>query len=282
MDALIFAWAAIGPVVSLILSFPITIKYKDNSLVDLGWALGFVTLPWIGFIINSVKTNTWSIRQLLIGVIVTVWGIRLMTYIIVRKKIRKVEDKRFAGFRESWKKNFLLKSFLIIFIPQMFMVYLIGSSTIFLNSVIDSNPFDIAGIIMLAIGGFVWLQGFFFETVGDIQLLRFRKNPANKGKILNTGLWKYTRHPNYWGEATQWWGIFLIVIPLAFSDLTDTIQIIIGCLTILGPMLLTFNLLKLSGVNTLEKEGMLLEREGYKEYLEETSPFVPWFPKKKK
>ena len=282
MDALIFAWGALGPVISLILVFPITVKFKDNSLVDVGWALGFLTMPWIGFIINFVKNDTWSFRQLIIGILITVWAIRLITYIIIRKRIRKVEDKRFVGYRENWKKNFLLKSFLIIFVPQMFLVYIIGSASLFANSVVDLAELDIAGIIMLAFGGFVWLQGFFFETVGDIQLMNFRKNPENKGKTLNTGLWKYSRHPNYWGETTQWWGIFLIAIPMAFLDLSNIAQIIVGIATILGPILLTFLLLKFSGIPTLEKEGILKGREGYEEYLESTSAFIPWFPKKKK
>jgi steroid 5-alpha reductase family enzyme len=282
MDAVIFAWAAIGPVVSLILALPITIAYKDNSLVDIGWALGFMVTPWIGFILNYIRNDTWSIRQLIINVLIIIWGIRLLTYYIVRKRIRKLEDKRFAKYREQWQKNFILKSFLVIFVPQMFLVYIIGSPALFANTVADPFIPDTIGIVMLIIGGIIWLQGFIFETVGDIQLLNFRKNPENKGKILSSGLWRYTRHPNYWGEATQWWGIFLMAIPMAFLNMNDITQIIVGCVTVFGPILLTFTLLKFSGIPTIEKEGILKGREGYEEYIETTSAFIPWFPKKKK
>ena len=283
MDPTIFGWAAIGPVVSLIIALPITLKYKDNSLVDIGWALGFVSQTWISFLINGIKNDSWSLRQILITSLVTVWGIRLISYIIVRKRIRKVEDKRFVGYRERWQKNFVLKSFLIIFVPQMFLVYIIGSPAIFANSVADTDLIpSLHGIILLIIGGIVWLEGFFFETVGDIQLLRFRNNPENKGKTLSTGLWKFTRHPNYFGETEQWWGIFIIAISFAFDDLSNITQIIVGWVMIFGPIMLTLLLLKFSGVPTLENEEMLKKREGYKEYIETTSAFIPWFPKKKK
>ena len=281
MDWILFAWTAIGPVVSLILAFPITIKYKDNSLVDLGWALGFVTMAWIPFLYNTIKYNTLSIRQIVITSLITIWGIRLITYIIIRKKIRKTEDVRFIKYRDNWQKFFYLKSFLIIFVPQMIMVYIIGSSAMFANTIIDNSQIDLVGIIFLAIGAFVWIVGFFFETVGDIQLLQFRKNPENKGKTLNTGLWKFTRHPNYFGESTQWWGIFIIAVSFTFTYIETLSIVIVGWVTISGPILLTFLLLKVSGVSMLEKD-VLSNREGYKEYVETTSSFIPWFPKKKK
>ncbi|HUT79927.1 MAG TPA: DUF1295 domain-containing protein [Candidatus Bathyarchaeia archaeon] len=281
MDPMVFLWSLLGPVISLILAFPITVIWKDNSLVDLGWALGFMSMGWISFIYNGIVSGNWSsIRQIVIISLVTVWGIRLMTYIIVRKIIRKDEDIRFKGFREDWKKNFYLKSFLIIFVPQMFLIYIIGSPVVFANSITDNNPISTLGIILLVIGGLIWLEGFFFETSGDIQLMIFRKNPANKGKTLSTGVWKYSRHPNYWGEQEQWWGIFVIAISLAF-DYYSISNMISGWLTILGPILLTFQLLKISGVTKLEKE-VLSVRIGYKEYVETTSAFIPWFPKKKK
>jgi len=281
MDPMIFLWAFIGPVVSLILAFPITVIWKDNSLVDLGWALGFVSMAWISYIVNGVMNDNWlSARQLTITILVTIWGIRLITYIIIRKVIRKTEDKRFVQYRENWKTNFYLKSFLVIFLPQIFLVYIIGSPVVFANSINDSTTISTLGIILLVIGAVTWFEGFFFETVGDAQLLMFRKNPENQGKTLNKGVWKFSRHPNYFGETTQWWGIFIIAISFAFEDLSNATQIAVGWVTILGPILLTFILLKFSGIPTLEKEGMLKGREGYKEYLATTSSFIPWFPKR--
>lgn len=283
MDPTIFGWALLGPVISLIVALPITVKYKDNSLVDIGWALGFVSMAWISFLFNGIKYSSWSLRHILITSLVTVWGIRLTTYIIVRRKIRKVEDKRFVAYREKWQSNFILKSFLVIFVPQMIIVYIIGSPVVYANSIADSALVPpLHGIIMLAIGAAVWLEGFFFETVGDIQLMKFRNNPTNKGKTLSSGLWKFSRHPNYFGESEQWWGIFIITLSFAFDDLSNITHIIVGWVMILGPITLTLLLLKFSGIPTLETEEMLNKREGYKEYIETTSSFIPWFPKKKK
>ncbi|NHJ39083.1 MAG: DUF1295 domain-containing protein [Asgard group archaeon] len=285
MDAMIFLWALIGPVASLILAFPITVIWKDNSLVDLGWVLGFVSMTWISYIMNGLTNANWlSIRQLTITILVTIWGIRLFTHYIVRKIIRKAEDARFVEYRKNWTKNFYLKTILMIFLPQIFLVYIIGLPVVFANSINDSLPISTLGIILLVIGGLFWLEGFLFESIADFQLLRFRKNPENKGKILNKGLWKYSRHPNFFGESEQWWGIFIIAISYAFYNypaITAT-NMGVGWTTIIGPILLTFILLKVSGIPTVEKEGLLKGREGYEEYLETTSAFIPWFPKKKK
>ncbi len=114
----------------------------------------------------------------------------------------------------------------------------------------------------------IWLIGFFFEAAGDLQLARFRANPSNRGKVVNTGVWRYTRHPNYFGDATQWWGLFLIAA--AASG---------GYWTAFGPILMTLLLLRVSGVALLEKT-LAETKPQYREYIETTSPFVPWFPKR--
>jgi steroid 5-alpha reductase family enzyme len=117
------------------------------------------------------------------------------------------------------------------------------------------------------LGGVVWAIGFFFEAMGDLQLTRFRNNPANRGKVLNTGVWRYTRHPNYFGDATQWWGYYLIAAAGG------------GFWTIWSPVLMTLMLLRVSGVALLEKT-LTTTKPGYREYVESTSAFVPWFPRK--
>jgi steroid 5-alpha reductase family enzyme len=284
MEPMIFLWALIGPVVSLIIAFPITVITKDNSLVDIGWVLGFVSMPWIGYVITGLNNpGTWlSIRQLTMNILITIWGIQLLTYYIVRRSIRKTEDKRFVRFRELWTKNFYLKTILMIFTPQIFLVYIIGSPAVFANAFVDNYSMGTLEYILLIIGALVWLEGFLIESISNIQVLRFRKNPDNQGKILNTGLWKFSRHPNYFGESEQWWGIFIIAISYAFTNLPTTGYLIAGWLTILGPILLTFILFKVSGINTLETDGILKGRDGYDEYLATTSKFIPWFPKKKK
>jgi steroid 5-alpha reductase family enzyme len=117
------------------------------------------------------------------------------------------------------------------------------------------------------LGAAVWLIGFFFEAVGDLQLAWFKANPANQGKILNSGVWRYTRHPNYFGDSAQWWGYYLIAAAAG------------GWWTIFSPAIMTLFLLRVSGVTLLEKT--MHTRPGYREYIETTSPFVPWFPRQK-
>ncbi|MBN1328858.1 MAG: DUF1295 domain-containing protein [Candidatus Heimdallarchaeota archaeon] len=285
MELMIFLWVLIGPIISLIIAFPITVILKDNSLVDLGWVLGFMSMAWISYLINGLTYGNWlAIRQLTITILVTIWGIRLFTHYVVRRAIRKVEDARFAGYRKNWTKNFYLKTILIIFLPQIFLIYIIGFSVVFANSVVDNLPIDTTGIVLLIIGGIIWLEGFIIETTADFQLMRFRKNPENHGKILNKGVWQYSRHPNFFGESEQWWGIFIIAISYAFYNFppVSITHMTIGWVSIIGPILLTFILLKVSGIPTVEKEGILKGREGYDEYLETTSAFIPWFPKKRK
>jgi steroid 5-alpha reductase family enzyme len=282
MDALIYAWASIGTVISFLIVYPICLKLKDNSLVDLGWALAFIVQTWIAYLVNGFTNNSWSTRQIIITCLVTVWGIRLITYIIIRKIIRGPnEDKRFSHYREEWKKNFALKTFGIIFVPQMFLVYIIGFPALFANTIIETTGMlTTLDYVLMAIGGLIWLIGFFFETVSDIQLMIFRNNPENKGKTLRRGLWRYSRHPNYFGEATQWWGIFLLAISIVFRKGISTTTIVLGVLSVLGPIILTFLLLKVSGVGLLE-ETVLKDKEGYEDYIKTTSAFIPWFPKKK-
>ncbi len=279
MEPMIFLWSFLGPVISLLIAFPITVVWKDNSLVDLGWTLGFMSMAWISFILNGSWTSP---RQVVITILVSVWGIRLFTHYVVRKIIRKVEDVRFAGYRKNWTSNFYLKTFFIIFVPQMFLVYIIGLPVVFANSFSDTSTLSNFGIALLVIGGIIWLEGFLIESISDFQLMRFRSNPENKGKILNKGLWKYSRHPNFFGETEQWWGIFIIAITYAFDNFPTATNLGVGWLTIIGPLLLTFMLLKFSGIPTVEKDGVLKGREGYDEYLETTSAFIPWFTKKKK
>jgi len=143
------------------------------------------------------------------------------------------------------------------------LMVLIASSVIFINL----NPargltiFDATGLA-------VWCVGFFFESAGDFQLFQFKKDPGNKGKVMRYGLWKYTRHPNYFGEATMWWGIFIMALSIKG-----------GFVAVISPLAITFLLLKVSGIPMLEKK-MAETQEGYTEYMKNTSPFFPWFPGK--
>ena len=173
--------------------------------------------------------------------------------------------------RERWGTNILLKSFIRVYIFQGIVIFLVAFSVWFIN--ISDNPalisfLDFTGIT-LWFGGLIWLIGFCFETFGDYQLYKFKQDPNNKGKVLDQGLWKYTQHPNYFGEVTQWWGIYIIALAVPF-----------GFISIIGPIFITYMIIKVSGIKLLDKhyEG----DDIYADYKRRTSLFFPWFPKKNK
>lgn len=165
---------------------------------------------------------------------------------------------------EKWGKWTLLIRYLQVFVLQGALMLVIGYPFIH-ASVYDTGGFGILALI----GLFVWIAGFIFEAVGDHQLDEFLKKPENKGKIMKYGLWKYSRHPNYFGEVTMWWGIFIILLEVPF-----------GVWAIISPLLITFLILKVSGIPMLEK--MFEGNPEFEEYKKTTSAFFPWFPRKMK
>jgi steroid 5-alpha reductase family enzyme len=190
-----------------------------------------------------------------------VWGTRLTLHIFFRNRGRG-EDFRYAKWRKEWGRRVVPRSFFQIFMLQGVFLVLIALPVVLANGSTGKNlmPLDVAGAA-------VWLVGFFFESVGDYQLSRFRKNPENRGRIMTGGLWRYTRHPNYFGEAAIWWGIFLIALSVRN-----------GWLGIISPLTITFLLLKVSGIAMLEKK--YVGNSEFAAYARRTSAFFPWFPKK--
>jgi steroid 5-alpha reductase family enzyme len=190
---------------------------------------------------------------------VLIWGLRLAIYIFLRNK-GKGEDFRYKAWRDTWK-FFILRSYLQIFILQGILMFIIALPIIFVNKAgpASFNFFDIAGILL-------FLTGYAFETIGDGQLARFKKDPANKGKIITGGLWRYTRHPNYFGEAVIWWGIGCFALPYPH-----------GWIMLISPVIITLMLRFVSGVPMLEKK--YAGRADFEEYKKRTPVFIPWFPK---
>ena len=235
--------------------FVVSVVKKRNDVADIAWGLGFPLLSWVAFFIYG-----FSPISLLTNILITLWGLRL-AYYIYRRNSRKPEDARYQAWRQDWQKNFYLRSFLQVFMLQGFFLFLIVQPSIFINRSLSSdfNFLTILGLI-------VWLIGFYFEVVGDWQLAQFIKNPQNKGKIMQQGLWRYTRHPNYFGEVTLWWGIFIIALsnPNSFF-------------TIIGPLTITVLILFVSGVPLLEKKYD--SNPDFQEYKKRTSVFFPLPPK---
>lgn len=236
--------------------FGISLFKKRNDVADIAWGLGFVLLSWCGWWLSGNMTQ----RGFVVAVLVSIWGLRLAGHIFLRNR-KKTEDSRYATWRNQWGKWFLVRSYFQVYLLQGFLLFLIVLPVLSLqkNSTGSWQVLDIIAII-------VWITGFLFEFFGDLQLKFFVNDPKNKGKILQTGLWKYTRHPNYFGEVMLWWGIWI------FSVSTSPWWIVIGPLTI------TFLILRVSGIPLLEKK-MNLNSE-FILYKQRTNKFFPWFPKK--
>jgi len=254
-----FVVAAAGAVfVYMTAVFLIAVLAKDNSIVDVAWGPGFILVAVVTFWLRP----GFEARHLLITLLVAIWGLRLAIHIFLRNRGRG-EDFRYAKWRKDWGRWFIPRSFFQVFMLQGIFMLIISSSIVLVNRSPES------GLTLLdALGGILWLIGFLFEAVGDYELKRFKQKPESKGKIMTTGLWKYTRHPNYFGEAALWWGIWLIALSV------DS-----GWAAIISPLTISFLLLKVSGVKMLEKK--YASNEEFAAYARRTSPFFPWFPKKK-
>ena len=230
---------------------------KDNSIVDMAWGSGFVLTA----IFTFLKNPNSGIKGILITIAIIVWGFRL-TYHIAKRNLGKPEDFRYVNMRKSWgSKYVLIKAFLNVYFLQLLIQFIVSLPVIYGNSMSQKMSwFNYLGIFVFAIG-------LFFETVGDYQLKQFKKNKANKGKIMDKGLWSITRHPNYFGDSTIWFGIFIIAIS-GISSLW----------LIVSPLLMTYFLVFVSGVKMLEKK--YATRADYDVYKSKTSSFFPWFRKK--
>lgn len=244
---LVFAYAAVWFLISLFL--------KRNDIADVAWGLGFVLVAYYTYLTHPITS-----LSLITVTLVSVWGLRLALHIYTRNR-KKKEDSRYAAWRREWGSWFYVRSFFQVYVLQALLLLLVSFAPIAV--ILSGQEFQ----WYHAIGIFVWLFGFYFEAVGDFQLAKFIKNPANAGKIMTKGLWEYTRHPNYFGEVTQWWGIWLLTLPTFFA--------VWG---IVGPLTITFLILKVSGIPMLEKKY-----EGNKEfesYKRRVSAFIPRFPQK--
>jgi steroid 5-alpha reductase family enzyme len=240
----------------LIALWCLSLLLRNASIVDIFWGCGFVVVAWI-----SLGTSGHLLaQQLLLTIMVSVWGLRLAGYLAWRN-IGKPEDYRYAAMRERHGKLFPVVSLFTVFGLQGVLMWII------------SLPIQV-GIsqaqgwhAIMAIGMLLWMAGLFFETVGDFQLARFKADPRNQGRVMNRGLWRYTRHPNYFGDFLVWWGFYLVGI-----ESTS------WWWTILGPLLMSFLLIRVSGVRLLES-SLRSRVAGYEEYVRDTSAFFPLPPK---
>ena len=238
-----------------------SIFLKNASIVDPFWSIGFV----VAGITYYLNTGGFEPRKIIILTLLIIWGLRLAIYLGWRN-IGKPEDYRYQQFRNDYgPKRYWWFSFFQVFLLQGVLLWMI--SIPLLTAMNDTENHSIGIFDYIGIG--LWFIGFAFETVGDYQLARFKSDLANKGKLLTQGLWKYTRHPNYFGDAMLWWGFGMFSISVG------------SYVSILGPLLMSFLIVKVSGVAMLERT-LKHTKPAYQDYVRRTNAFFPWFPKKEK
>ncbi len=245
----------------MVCAWMLSLILKDAGIADIFWGLGFVLVAWVTFFL----AHGYLLRKALITVLVSLWGLRLALYIGLRKR-GKGEDPRYQKWRSRHGNSFWWVSLFTVFGLQGMLLWVI--SLVVQAGQIAAAPVGLG--LLDGAGLLIWVIGFVFETVGDLQLARFKADPGNRDKVMDRGLWAYTRHPNYFGESLMWWGIFLITLSTPKS-----------LWTVISPVTITFLLLRVSGVTLLEKT-ITEKRPGYRAYKENTNAFLPWFPRKKK
>jgi steroid 5-alpha reductase family enzyme len=249
-------WPVIGLATALWL---ISIPMRNVGIVDIFWGFGFVVIDAMWYLLEGGHPD----RKLLLLILVTLWGLRLAAYLAWRN-LGHPEDFRYQAFRKSYgAERYWWVSFFQVFLLQSVLLGLIALPLFGVQTQGVERPlgvWDYAGIV-------VWGIGFLFEAGGDWQLARFKANPANKGKVMDKGFWRYTRHPNYFGDSAVWWGYGLICIGAGSYWM------------VVGSVLMTALIIRVSGVLLLEKT-LKTTKPQYAEYIRKTSAFLPWFPKK--
>jgi steroid 5-alpha reductase family enzyme len=238
----------------------LSLALKNASIIDIFWGPGFALLAIVYALLSD---DGYSGRQILVCVLVCVWAARLGLHILMRN-VGHGEDFRYQRMRKNAGGAFWWRSLFTVFFLQGALLWIIACPL--LLAVHQDSPDHL--FVTDFVGAGVWGVGFFFEAVGDWQLTRFKADPDSAGKVMDCGLWRYTRHPNYFGDATLWWGYWIIAAGTGW-----------GLLTVFAPAIMTFMLLRVSGVALLERT-IRRRRPDYEAYERRTSAFIPLPPKK--
>lgn len=234
----------------------LSVKLRDVSIVDSAWSIFFLLFA----LVFAWRQGDRSVGTLAMLALVAAWALRLSIYITWRNHGHG-EDRRYQAIRARNEPNFAVKSLYLVFLLQAVLAFVIAMPLLpALNGANDANLVTWLGMAVAAFG-------LLFETIGDAQMARFKADPASAGQVMDRGLWRYTRHPNYFGESVFWWGVWIASASLG------------GAWTVFSPVLMTFLLLRVSGVPLLEAD-LKQRRPAYAEYLRTTSSFVPWPPKR--
>lgn len=251
----LLAFSSLWVAAWMTLGWAIAVAKKNNGLADVCWGIGFIGIAWICLALGERSTTAWIAAAL-----VTTWGIRLSAHIGSRNLLKKDEDKRYAAMRPKWNGRDSLRSFTDVFALQGVIMLVIALPIMAVSAFrLPFSAWTTAGIA-------VWAAGFVIETAADLQLRRHTRNPANKGVLLTTGLWAWSRHPNYFGEALLWWGIFLATIPSPAAWYAWV-----------GPLAITLLLRFVSGVPPLERH--YAGRPDFEAYKKRVPVFIPFPPR---
>ena len=250
--------SALAILIVMLTTWVVSVVIRNASIVDIVWGLGFVEVAWVARIVGDGN----DARQWLLTLLTTLWGLRLAGYLAWRNTGHG-EDYRYRNMRKRWGSRFPLISLVTVFGLQGTLMWIV-SLGVQLGQADDSPDL---GVIAL-VGVIVYVIGLVFETVGDAQLTRFKADPNSAGKVMDKGLWRYTRHPNYFGDACVWWGLSLIAAETGG-----------GAWGLIGAAVMTYFLRRVSGVTLLER-SLKKRREGYLEYIERTSAFFPRPPRR--
>lgn len=262
MSPLLQTLVAAGSVTlaAMILLWFIATLRLDVSIVDLYWGVGFAIVATVAVVINRPPTQ----RGWVVAGLTAVWGLRLSLHLF-RRNWGRPEDRRYAAMRARHGARFAWVSLFTVFLLQAVILWF---TSLPVQAALVSRAADFPTLLDV-LGIVLWGVGFCFEAVGDRQLVRFQADPRNRGRVLDHGLWRYTRHPNYFGDACMWWGLYLLAAAGG------------GAWTAASPLLMTFLLLRVSGVTLLE-QTIVERRPEYAEYQARTSAFFPWPPQPKR
>lgn len=245
----------------------VSLRIRDVSIVDIFWGPAFVLIAWCTYIAG---TSAWAHQQLIVG-LTSVWGLRLAAYLAWRN-LGHGEDYRYRAMRKRMGPRFAWVSLFTVFTLQVVLAWIVSLPVQMGQLWAVQRDVSPGFTPFVAFGCAVFAIGLVFETVGDIQLARFKARPENQGKVMDRGLWRYTRHPNYFGDFMVWWGLYAVSIA-SWDRFLE-----IGW-TAIGPALMSFLLLRVSGVALLER-SLKKRRPGYEAYIRRTSAFFPWPPKR--
>ena len=239
----LFLYATVWYIISLVL--------KRSDIADVAWGIGFVLICLLSYFRYDTNAVAYIVYLL-----VSIWGGRLSLYILLRSRNKK-EDFRYNNWRKEWGKSFVWRSFLQVFLLQAIFLYIIALPILFITGVSNAqiSVWSICGVV-------IWVIGFAFQSIADAQMAKFRKNKTAADSIIQTGLWKYSRHPNYFGEVLMWWGVFIIVFPFSGSFYY-----------IVSPIMITLLIRYVSGVPMLEEKYK--DNVAFQEYKKKVPALLP-------